>query len=103
MQEAVNGFTRGKWKWTSGEAHNLTCQKMNGEELDIILGTETAQQRANTRLVVATPLLYKQLKDFVACSNQDGECKICPNTSFYETEEDAIDAWNARVGCGERK
>lgn len=32
----------------------------------------------------------------VSCINLDGECEITPHTKFYETKQEAIEAWNRR-------
>ena len=33
---------------------------------------------------------------FVRCANLEGDCEICPSTRFYETREEAVEAWNRR-------
>ena len=33
---------------------------------------------------------------YICCANLDGECEIRPSTRFYETKEEAIEAWNRR-------
>ncbi len=33
----------------------------------------------------------------IYCLNSDGECKMQPCTQIYETQEDAIEAWNTRA------
>ena len=35
---------------------------------------------------------------YVDCASQFGICKVLPATWIYKTEEEAIDAWNRRVG-----
>ena len=33
----------------------------------------------------------------IYCRNSNGECKMQPCTRIYETQEDAIEAWNTRA------